>query len=467
MPILPSSERRALVESPIVIVGAGACGLSAALAARESGAEVLVLERDATPFGNTSMSQGTVCAAGTRSQREQGVEDDAATFYADIMLQSENRADPAIARHVAQHSGPSLDWLIDQHDIPLAINREWSGFGHSRPRMHFNPSRTGAELHGALLRAAEAAGADIVTDAQVTDLFADADGTVTGVRIRRPDGTTEDIGCQALILASNGFGANHAMVERFAPAMASARYFGWEGNHGDGILWGMELGAAVGDMTATQNFGALAEPSGIMLSFEAFDEGCIQVDRDGRRFSNELMDISGQGDRVAALPGEISWVVLDERVHRRLLELPEYREAQGFGASRQAATIDALAAATAMSAEVLRETFAEIAASAASGKADRFGRVFPPEATFAAPYYAIRVGCALLHTLGGLIIDTEARVLRPDRTRFANLFAAGGCARNIAGPTSSGYLPGSGLCFAITLGRTAGQSAAAIVATTG
>lgn len=463
MAILPSVECCALAKSSIVVVGAGACGLTAALAARQGGAEVLVLERDETPFGNTSMSQGTICAAGSRSQAEQGIDDSGKRFFEDIMLQSAGQIDPLLARRIAEQSGLTIDWLVEQHGIPLINNSEWSGFGHSRPRLHYVPTRTGAELHGALMRAIADAGVDMMTGAHVTDLFADTDARVTGVRVRRPDGSHEDIACDALILASSGFGANSEMIERYVPSMVGVLYSGWEGNEGEGILWGMELGAAVADMAAVQNFGALTEPSGIALNFEAFTEGCIQVALDGRRFSNEVEDISGQGNRVAMLPERLSWVLFDERIHQRLQGLPEYSEAVKLGAPKHAPTWLALAALTGLPADALLGTVDEVISLAGTGQADSFGRVLPSGSRFEAPFYAVKVTCALFHTLGGLVVDENAQVLREDGTHLPNLFAGGGAARNIAGPTSSGYLPGSGLCVAITLGRLAGAAAARLL----
>src|SRR4051794_33098592 len=93
------------LEVSVVVVGAGAAGLTAALAARDSGADVLLLERDDVARGSTSMSQGYACAAGTRLQKENGVEDDAEKFYQDIMARTKGAADPVISRAVAEHSG--------------------------------------------------------------------------------------------------------------------------------------------------------------------------------------------------------------------------------------------------------------------------------------------------------------------------------------------------------------------------
>jgi fumarate reductase flavoprotein subunit len=79
-----------------------------------------------------------------------------------------------------------------------------------------------------------------------------------------------------------------------------------------------------------------------------------------------------------------------------------------------------------------------------------------------APYHAFRVGGAIYHTQGGLQTDGQARVLRADGSALPNLFAGGGAARGVSGPSSWGYLPAMGLCAAVTTGRLAGQAAAAL-----
>jgi fumarate reductase flavoprotein subunit len=96
------------------------------------------------------------------------------------------------------------------------------------------------------------------------------------------------------------------------------------------------------------------------------------------------------------------------------------------------------------------------------GQPDQFGRRFDGLAPLAPEFCALRVTGALFHTQGGLIVDAEARVQRQLGGAFSNLFAGGGAARGISGPAVTGYLPGAGICMAITLGRLAGQSAARI-----
>jgi fumarate reductase flavoprotein subunit len=134
-----------------VVIGAGACGLVAALRARAAGAEVIVLERDASPSGSTSMSSGFVPAPATRFQRDIGTEDDTPErFEADIMAKSKGKSAASLARLATQTIGPALEWLADAHGLEWIVLDDFLYPGHSRHRMHAVPEKTGAGAGGAI-----------------------------------------------------------------------------------------------------------------------------------------------------------------------------------------------------------------------------------------------------------------------------------------------------------------------------
>ena len=248
----------------ILIIGAGACGLTAALAARDRGAEVMVLERDNFPRGSTSMSSGMIPASNTRFQRQAGIDDSPQQQAEDILRKNHQQADAAMVQTLCERSAGVVEWLSDQHRIPFQLVTGFLYPGHTRMRMHATPSKTGEELMGALMSAAERAGVDIVTDAYVTALISDNDGRILGITLDRPDGSTERIGCDNLILACCGFGANAELVARYIPEMSEATYFGHEKNHGEALRWGQQLGAALADLGAYQGHASLGlSPTGI------------------------------------------------------------------------------------------------------------------------------------------------------------------------------------------------------------
>ena len=152
MPVVVDESRRFDLHAPVLVVGAGACGLVAALAARDAGAEVLVLERDAQPAGSTALSSGFIPACETRWQRERGVTDSFELMVADVQRKNHDEADPRVVEAVCRASGPTLEWLADAHGVPFVLVEGFLYPGHSALRMHAVPEKTGAALMAALQR---------------------------------------------------------------------------------------------------------------------------------------------------------------------------------------------------------------------------------------------------------------------------------------------------------------------------
>lgn len=447
---------------PVVVIGAGGTGLTAALALADAGVEALVIERDPTPLGSTAMSTGLIPAAGTPEQAAAGIDDDPARFLADILAKTKGRTDPALARRLAEESAETVAWLRDRHGVPLSLAEGWLYPGHSAKRMYATPNRSGGELMGALEAATNAVGTLVLTDARATELLSEGE-RVTGVAIERPDGSREEIGCDAAILACCGFGANADEVARWIPEMADAIYHGHPGNTGDAIRWGTALGAAVADMTAYQGHGGLAVGHGIPILWPLIMEGGFQVNSAGERFSNEATGYSEQAARVNAQPGHVAWSIFDERLHQFMLGFDDYKDAVGAGAVVRADSIEALALATKLPGAALAGTLAMVAALVAGQGKDLFGRDFTGKPPLAAPFYAAKVTGVLFHTQGGLVVDRDARVLKADGSPLPNLFAGGGAARGISGDGADGYMAGNGLLTATTLGKLAGRAAARLV----
>ena len=437
----------------VLVVGGGACGALAALAAHSAGAEVAVLEAEARPMGSSGMSQGLIAAAGTRAQAKAGIEDSPERFLADIMAKTRGLADPVIAHTLAHQSGPTLDWMVEALDLPWTLDRTFRpSYGNSTWRIHGWAGHGGQDMVDLLhVRLAEA-GIPVLIEARLSAVEADATGRIHGVSIERPGGATEAIGCGALVLACGGFAANHAMIAAHIPEMASARNHGHEGSQGTALSIGTSLGAASGDLGAFQGYPMLAEPHGVTVPPPLLVEGGVLVNTRGQRFADETFDIAGMVHAVLAQPDGHVWALHDAAIAARLMAIPEYAQLASLGAVRPLA-------ATGLPAEALAATLAEARAAHAKAQPDTFGRTWttpPPSGEL----LAIKVVGAIYHTQGGLLIDAGARVVRPEGTPLPNLLAGGGAARSVSGPSSWGYLPAMGLCTAVTLGRIAGTSAA-------
>jgi fumarate reductase flavoprotein subunit len=445
--------------SPIVIIGAGAAGLCAALSASEAGAEAVVLERDAIPSGSTALSAGLIPAAGTRFQAAKGIEDGPRLFAEDVQRKAGGEADPELVQVICDGARVTVEWLADAYGFPFDVIDNFNYAGHSAHRMHGLPTRSGAELIDRLRTAVEAAGVPILTNARVTRLITDAGGTVRGVVCMR--GSREErIGSAALVLACNGFGGNPALVRRYIPEMADATYFGHVGNQGDAVLWGEQLGADLRCLSGYQGHGSVATPHNILITYAVISEGGFQVNREGRRFNDESQGYSEQAAEVLRQPGALAFDIFDDRIADIARQFPDFRSAESAGAVLSAPDLEQLAARIGVPAAALIDEHAQIERGAATGQRDRFGRSFADARPLEPPYRAVKVTGALFHTQGGLAVTRQARVRRTDGEPFKNLFAAGGAAVGLSGSSAKGYLSGNGLLTATVLGRIAGAEAA-------
>ena len=448
----------------VVIIGAGAAGLVAALAAKAGGADPVIIERDAVPAGSTALSAGLIPAAATRFQRQRGIDDTVERFRNDIAAKAHGRSDPAVLEAATAAIGPALEWLADFYGLPFEVIADFRYPGHSALRMHALPRRTGTELVDRLRAAVENAGIVVLTEARATTLFADNDMSVRGVAFARPDGHTERLRCASLVLACNGYGGNRSLIARYIPDLADALWFGHSGNEGDAVFWGAALGCELKHMTGHQGHGSVAVPHGILITWATVTEGGFQVNREGRRFSNEASGYSEQGAVVMRQPDHLAWTIFDTRIAAIARQFEDFRNAETRGAILTAPTIEALAEMAGLPSHALATTLREVETAKATATRDAFGRDFACVPGLAAPYAAVKVTGALFHTQGGLAVDRTARVLKSDGSQLPNLFAAGGAAVGLSGPDAAGYLSGNGLLTAVALGRIAGQAAARLAA---
>ncbi len=461
MPAVGSAEGETFdAHVPVLIIGAGAAGICAALGAKEAGVEPVVVERDAVPSGSTALSAGLIPAAGTCFQHAKGIHDDPDAFAADIQRKAHGENDSDVVDAVVRDAAPLIEWLADRHGFPFDVIDNFVYPGHSTMRMHGLPSRTGAELINRLRAAAEASNVTILTSSKAEQLFIDAEGRIRGVALLHGDGTREKIGCGALVLACNGYGGNPALVREMIPEMAGALYFGHPGNQGDAVLWGKALGAQLAHLGAYQGHGSVATPHNILITWAVIMQGGIQVNAQGRRFCDESRGYSEQAAEVLRQPGGVAWDVFDARIATVARQFEDFRDAERSGALLTADSLDKLAVLMRVPVAALVAEMAEVEVLKSKTTWDRYGRTFTPEQRCAPPFHAIKVTGALFHTQGGVAIDATGRVKRGDGSLFPNLLAAGGAAAGVSGETAAGYLSGNGLLTATVLGRAAGRAAA-------
>jgi len=242
-------------------------------------------------------------AAGTRFQREVGIEEGPADMARDILEKNGHEADEELVRHLCENSVDLIHWLVDDWDLSISwttlntpntpstgcTRRRGGTASISSPRCAIGSKRENAEL---------------LTNTPVTKLVA-KDGAVEGVvagSVRE-----EAIRAEKVILATDGFAGNREMVRAYCGAdIADALYYGSDGNTGDGIRWGAELGGALASMDAFQGHATVVSGTGALSTYAVVMNGGILVNADGERFGNEskgysefAVDVVRQPDGVA------------------------------------------------------------------------------------------------------------------------------------------------------------------------
>lgn len=440
-------------ELDLLVIGAGACGLAGAIAAHDAGGSVAIIEKNDRPGGNSSLSTGSIPGAGSKYQTAAGIDDSPERMIADQLRTAGHHDADAITQVVARECAPLCEWLIDDLGARMELITAYRHIGHSVERLHAPKSRRGQDLVDDLLRFVADRDIPLAVGNAAERLIVE-DGAVRGAIVGG-----EAIRAKKVLLATNGFAANRALVAEFVPEIAGAEYFGAPGSTGEAINWGRELGAELGNMGAYQGYAAVAYPQGQLLSWTTIEKGGILVGRDGRRFGNEMDGYSGYAAQVMA-QGEFAWAIYDRRIHDIAMAEEEYAEMSEMGAMRWSDDPRALAAEAGIDGEALVATLAAYNAAARGDAPDAFGRTVFNMAPFQGELAIARVKPGLFHTQGGLLTDDRARVRKQGGGVIPNLFAGGGAAAGISGRSGAmGYASGNGLITALVLGRLAGMTA--------
>jgi fumarate reductase flavoprotein subunit len=440
------------VVSDIIVIGAGGCGLMAALVAAKKGARVLLLEKTDKPGGGTAFSSRGIRAAGSRCQREAKIEDSPELYAEDILRRNNNESDVALTKHLTEMSGRVADFLADAAGVEFQLGE--FAFGHSALRSHsWKADKTITDFLFEVVERER--NIQVCFSTPVLSLSQEASGAVTGV-------VTDEkvLTARKVILASGGFGASRELLSQYIPKAVDIPFPGHFGSTGDGIKMGLAAGAVTENMGAFQPYPAYIGPGKRAVSPEVALSGGIMVDLGGKRFVDETKYPGGLGTKMLDLPGKQAYEIFDERIyqlHSNISGLRSLASLFDSGLLKKAPTAEELAGRLGIDAAGLKQTIQDYNSAAGGGK-DAFGRTLPEP--FNAPFYGIKVTVALYHTQGGLKVSPDGQVLRPDGSVIPNLYAGGGVAVGVSGKGLEGYLPGNGLLASLGLGMRAGEHAA-------
>jgi fumarate reductase flavoprotein subunit len=445
------------LRADLAIVGASAGGLVAAIAAAHQGCRVVLLERTKELGGSFARGHGMIPAAGTRFQRQAGIQDGPEAFASDILAQNRHNSDPAQTRALCDAAPEVVEWLVDSNITDLEFVPTLMAPGHVTPRMHIHAAGTGAELTADLARTATKSPLVAIRTASVVeDLWVDANGSVVGVAAREKRGPI-NIAAERVLLACGGFAANADLVADHQKDLAHMPHAGAPGALGDGLRWGTACGAAIDHLGACWATPLVAAPGDFVVPESIVRDGGIIVNQLGFRFANETVGTLPLVHAVLAQPGKVAYLIFDERIYRATRAVnPYFARLIVPRAVRRANNPADLARHFEVEEDNLAVTLDKFHVDSVH-QTDPFERshVGPP---LAPPFHAIRLRAARVRTLGGLRVNDAAQVVRPDGTPIPSLYASGGVVANVSGNGVDGYLLGNDVLASVVWGWVAGRA---------
>ena len=490
-----------IIDTDIVIVGAGGAGMTAALTAADAGKSVLVLESQPAVGGNSVKSTGgmnaaktayqdanefgenagvektltaaekyadneaiTALAATVKTQWEawqanpEGYFDSPELFALDTLIGGKGLNNPELVNTLVNNSEAAIEWLgsigIELHNV--------AAFGGASVKRIHRPVNdegkvvsVGAYTIPLLEKAcAERDNLALLTDITVTKILTDASGAVCGVEAVGKAGNPVTVNAKAVILATGGFGANLDMVTQYAPQLAGFMTTNAAGIQGQGILMAVELGAATVDMDQIQIHPTVQADTASLITEGLGGDDAILVNASGERFIDEV----GTRDVVSAAeiaqPDSFSWLVVDQKMVDASSVIQGYIN-RGLMISGE--SYEELAANLGIPADAFAATMENWNGYVAEKNDPDFGRTSFANPLDTAPFYAVKVTAGIHHTMGGLKIDTETHVLKEDGSIIPGLFAAGEVTGGVHGGNRLG---GNAVADFVVFGRIAGQKAA-------
>ena len=491
-----------VIDTDVVVVGAGGAGMTAAITAAQAGRNVVVLESQAMVGGNSVRATGGLNAAKTPAQDENefneaaGVEktlESAANDYADnetitalaetvaqqwaeyqanpvgyfdsvelmeldTMIGGKGINDPALVETLCSNSADAIEWLSEQGiDLPSV-----SSFGGASVKRIHRPLddegkvvSVGSYMIPRLESKCEEAGVEILLNTTATRILTDAEGAAVGIEASdNKTGGTVTVNAGAVILATGGFGANLDMVVEYKPDLAGFMTTNAAGAQGQGIDMAVAIGAGTVDMDQIQIHPTVEANTAALITEGLRGDGAILVNAEGNRFTDEV----GTRDVVSAAEiaqtGSYSWLIIDQAMADASSVIQGYIN-NGYTVTGE--TYEELAGAMGVDPAAFTATMEKWNAAVAAGVDEEFGRTSFANPLDTAPYYAIKVTAGIHHTMGGLTINPQTQVLAGDGSVIAGLYAAGEVTGGVHGANRLG---GNAVADFTVFGRIAGQQAA-------
>lgn len=447
-----------VVQTDIVVIGAGAAGMTAAISAHDLGtAKVALVEKESFAGGSSRLADDGVNAAYTDVQRENGISDSIELFLTDTIVSGHEINDTALAEVLTENSAGVIEWLKEAAGAVLDKVILSEGSSHERTHVTDEGNSTGEYISEKLINAVHERDIPLYLGAAATEIVLDENGAVAGVCALSQD-TSYYFDCKAVIIATGGFGANSSMIisarpayRKFAPLISACA-------DGSGIEMARNVGAATVDMEHIQLWPAIHKGTGTEISGRLFSYGAILVNAQGERFANETGKSEGLCETILEQTGGFAYLIYDSEAASDCEAAARYLR-RGIAIKGESAAD--LAQKLALPPDVLEATlddWQKIKEAGVMGRDIKFGReILDTYAVTTPPFYALKVAPGIVSTMGGVKIDAETRVEGADGEAIAGLFAAGEVTGAVHG---DGPLAGSRLTDAMVFGKVAASSAA-------
>ncbi len=461
----------------VLIVGAGSAGIPAAIFAAKRGARVLQIDADNRIGGTLYFSGGQISAAGTRNQKELGIDDTPEAHFEDAMRIAKGTFDHELTRLAIEQAAETFDWLMDLGYQPLPETPAHTF--HHEPfltRRYYWSENKAVDilnamkpLHDALVAAGKI---DLRLSTRMTKLLRDTSGTVVGVEVENDAGTIEPLHAKNVVLTCGGYAANPSMWAELMPEVTLRSHCN-PFARGDGVRAVLDAGGVVdGAEHYNCSFSGVLENPNDPLSVEFLNTNPnlrkpweIFVDVQGCRFMREdHPSIDYCEKSLLAQPDMLMHIVFDEgmRQNAPLIttatteeELPS--KLGNHPNFLRADSIPELANALGLDPPVLKSTVENFNKSVAQQHDNEFGREFLVRPIDTPPYFAIKAAGVTVMGSAGLVVDQRLRIVKKSGGVIPNLYAAGEIL-GFARLSGNAFIGGMSLMPALSFGRLLGQS---------
>jgi fumarate reductase flavoprotein subunit len=373
-------------------------------------------------------------------------------MYDETLKGGGNRGIPELVEILAKGSASSIDWLSGLGADLSDVGR-LGGMTVNRAHRPTGGAAVGAHLVATLRASIEKRGIDVRVNSRVTRILEQPGGGVTGVLVRNRFGAIHVIESRAIVLASGGFSSNLERVVKYRPEYAGFSSTNQPGATGDGIDLAAELGAELRDMDQIQIHPTQAAGSKILITEAVRGNGAILVNREGRRFVNELTTRDAASAATLKQTGKTAFLILDEAIRKSLKQIDGYFH---LDLVKEGDTLEALAGVISVDPATLAATVETYNRAQSTAADAEFKRPDMPRPITQPKFYSIEVRPGIHYTMGGVLINGKTQALGRDGRPIGGLYAAG----EVTGGThGANRLGGNSISQTITFGRIAGAEA--------